>query len=209
MEYFAVELAKRDDPYIDGSGKTVEQNDTTVPDAFIMEEKRKILPIFRTLSVTKRTDLDDIPEPDGNQQTVISAVVGMRLLGLSDVDIADLMNTNVDQIQSIVKLPATQATFERIYQNIIHANSEHVQGRIASHANSAVDTVVSLMGDDEVRDDVRLKAAQDILDRSGAHPDQFFGESGKSQQADDELRITIMDEESQKERVNVEIKRKR
>lgn len=200
-------LAHKDDPYIDGSGKAITQATVTAPDAFELEEKRKILPIFRTLVPTKRTDLDDLPEPDGNQQTVISAVVAMRLLGLSDVDIADVMKTSVEQIQSIVKMPATQATFERIYQNIIHANSENIQGRIASHANSAVDVVVLMMQDEETRDDVRLKAAQDILDRSGAHPDQFFGETSKSQQNDDELRIVIMDEETQKERVTVDIKR--
>jgi hypothetical protein len=64
-----------------------------------------------------------------------------------------------------------------------------------------------MINDEDTRDDVRLKAAQDILDRSGAHPDQFFGETSKSQQNDDELRIVIMDEESKKERVTVELKR--
>lgn len=200
-------LARKDDPYIDGSGKAIAEANIQAPDAFELEEKRKVLPIFRTLVPTKRTDLDDLPEPDGNQQTVISAVIAMRLLGLSDVDIADVMKTSVEQIQSIVKMSATQATFERIYQNIIHANSENIQGRIASHANNAVDVVVSMMNDEETRDDVRLKAAQDVLDRSGAHPDQFFGETSKSQQNDDELRIVIMDEESKKERVTVDIKR--
>ena len=202
-------LAKKDDPYINGAGQTIAPQHLNAPDAFELEEKRKILPIFRTLVVTKRTDLENIPEPDGAQQTVISAVVGMRLLGLSDVDIADVMNASLEQIQSIVTLPATQATFERVYQNIIHANSENIQGRIAAHAGSAVDVVVEMMGNNEVRDDVRLKAAQDILDRSGAHPDQFFGETSKSQQNDDELRIVIMDEENKKERVAVEIKRKK
>jgi len=200
-------LARKDDPYIDGTGNLLMPKGIEAPDAFDLEEKRKILPIFRTLVVTKRTDLEDLPEPDGNQQTVISAVVGLKLLGLSDVDIADTMNTSLEQIQSIVKMPATQASFERIYQNIIHANSENVQGRIAAHANSAVDVVVAMMNDEDTRDDVRLKAAQDILDRSGAHPDQFFGETSKSQQNDDELRIVIMDEESKKERVTVELKR--
>jgi hypothetical protein len=200
-------LAKSNDPYIDGSGKAIEADHVAMPDAFVLEEKRKILPIFRTLTATKRIDIDNAPEPEGSQQTVISAVVGMRLLGLSDVDIADMMGTNLDKIQSIVNLPATQATFERIYQNIIHTNSDHIQGRIASHAGRAVDVVVSMMDDEDTRDDVRLKAAQDILDRSGSHPDQFFGESGKSQQQDDELRIVIMDEEGKQERVKVDIKR--
>lgn len=200
-------LARAGDPYIATSGKQIEADALPDEEAFSVEERRKVLPVFKRIGITKQTSIDDLPEPDMQQQTVIGAVVALRLLGLSNVDIAETMGTDVEKVQSIVNLQATQATFERIYQNIIHSNSEHVQGRIASHANSAVDTVVELMEDDETRDDVRLKAAQDILDRSGANAEQFFGETSKSQQNDDELRIVIMDEESQKERVKVDIKR--
>lgn len=202
-------LAKGDDPYILGNGTLVEPIINNHPISHKdIKETRKILPIFATIVPTKTVDTDNIPEPDGQQQTVISAVVAMRLIGLSDVDIADLMQASLDQVQQIVKLPATQATFEMLYRNIIHANSENIQGRIASHANAAVDVVVSMMNNKETRDDVRLKAAQDVLDRSGANAEQFFGETSKSNQNDDELRIVIMNDEEKASKMTVEVTRR-
>lgn len=202
-----MDLAKNGDPLIDGSGNVVEPTGTSQVDAFDVVEKRKVMPLFASLSATKTVNIDNLPEPDNSQQTVICAIVGMRLLGMSDVDIAEVTSSSLEQIQRIVKMPATQVTFEKMYQNMISAQSESTQGRIAAHSNRAVDVVLEMMEDTEVRDDVRLKAAQDVLDRSGTHPDQFFGETAQNNQSDDELRIVIMDESGENERVKVDIKK--
>lgn len=202
-----MELAKPGDPLVANDGSLIEPEHVSSMDVGEVIEKRKVMPAFSQLAPTKQLSIEKLPEPDMQQQTVICAVVGLRLLGLSDVDIAETMNTSLEQLQRIVKLPATQTTFEKAYQNIIHAKSESIQGRIAAHAGEAVDTVFSLMGDEDIRDDVRLKAAQDVLDRSGTHPDQFFSDVTKHDQNDDELRIVFMDEETGQEKVAVEIKK--
>jgi hypothetical protein len=200
-------LARNGDPYIATNGKLIEQSGISQEDVFVMEENRKTLPAFKRITITKRIFIENLPEPDGRQQTIISAIIGLRLLGLSDVDIADVTNSTIDDVKHLSALPATQATFERIYQNIIHTNSDTAQGRIAAYANSAVDVVVSMMNDEDTRADVRLKAAQDILDRSGTNAEQFFGETAQQQQHDDELRIVVTDESGQTERVKIDIRR--
>lgn len=202
-------LAKNGDPFIKGNGELIESDHVSEPDAFMMEEQRKILPLFSKYNPTRYINIEDIPEPDEQLQVVIAAIIGLRMMGLSPSDTAEMMNTSLERLQSIVKTPASQTSFEKIFQNIVHVNSETVQGRIASYAHKAVDTVVELMDDQDTRDDVRLKAAQDLLDRSGTNADQFFQNSENKKQSDDELRIVIMDEEGEKEKIKVEIGKKR
>jgi hypothetical protein len=132
----------------------------------------------------------------------------MRLMGMTPLDISYVLNTSLENIQKIVRSPAAQTSFEKLYKNIINTNSDVVQGRIASHMNNAVDVVVSLMENIDTRDDVRLKAAQDVLDRGGTNPEHFFANDDGQGQSDDELKIVIMDEETGENRVSVEINRK-
>ena len=202
-----MELAAPDDPYIKTDGTVLEAAGTSEATNELLREDRKVLPLFSKINTVQKASIEDLPEPDYQQQTVIAAVVGLKLLGLTDVDIVEILDTDLEAVQRIVEMPATQITFEKMYQNLIHANSNSAQGRIASYANTAVDTVVGLMQDVDIRDDVRLKAAQDVLDRSGTHPDQFFGDGTTSNQSDDELRIVILDEETGNEKVRVEVKK--
>jgi hypothetical protein len=207
MESTIMDLADKDDPYVNNAGKLIEHVGT-VENEFELADKRRVLPAIKTMGTVREISIDDLPEPDNQMQAAIAAIVGFRLMGLSLVDIAEVMKVGIDKIQSIVSNPAAQITFEKMYRNIISSNSESIQGRISAHAGSAVDTVVSLMTDAEVRDDVRLKAAQDVLDRSGTNADQFFSEGAQNNQADDELRIVFTDASGEKERVSVEIKKK-
>lgn len=203
------DLAKPGDPYIDGSGKTIEADDfSEKSDTDIVIRRREVLPKFSHFQPAKERKIDDLPEADQQQQTVIIAVIGLRMLGLDPVDIQDMLGASMGEIERIMNLPSTQATFEKMFKGMISVNADTVQGRIASYANNAVSVVVDMMNNAETRDDVRLKAAQDVLDRSGTNADQFFTSGDDSHSADDELRITIMDEEGGSEKVSVEIKRK-
>lgn len=201
-------LANNGDPFVAPSGQLIEQSFDTREAYVDTVETRKILPNFSGIYVRQKLSLDHLPEPDAEQQVVVTAVIGLKLMGLSDVDITEILNTSLDNIQRIIKSPAAQATFERMYQNLISANATTVQGRIAAYADKAADTVFEMMTDTETRHDVRLKAAQDVLDRSGTHPDQFFTETTQTGGNDsDELRIVIMDDAGEKERVKVDIKK--
>lgn len=200
-------LAKEGDPYIQTNGELLEPDGVGSKSDSEIVESRKILPRLSKINPYAEVSIENLPEPEFEHQVGISAIVSLKLMGVSTVDIAQIVKTTADRVNQVLNSPAAQATFEKIYKNIINNNSESIQGRIASYASDAVDTVSNLMSNDEIRDDVRLKAAQDILDRSGTAPDQFYGAGDEVGGADDELRIVVMDETGSKEKVKVEIKK--
>ena len=201
-----MELADPNDPLVTGGGELITPERTEVSQE-IAEEQRRILPLFVNVNPYKQLHIDKLPEPEKREQAVICAVIGARLMGLQAVDIAEVLATDLVTVEKIFKRAATQQSFEKIFQNIINSNSDTIQGRISSHANQAVDVMFELMTNKDIRDDVRFKAAQDTLDRSGTNADQFFHQKDPHAQADDELRIVIMDDEGENEKVKVEIKR--
>lgn len=171
------ELAQPGDPLITTSGKIVEPADKIGLDVVSAEAtRRQILP-FDKYRPAKDLKPTKIPEADPQEQSLITLIVGYRLMGLSDTDMADYMGVSLAKVQEIVAKPSVQKTFELIVKGVIDTNSVLIQGRISSHANSAANVVVDLMEDKDIRPDVRLKAAQDVLDRSGTHADQFFRET--------------------------------
>ncbi len=204
-------LAKPGDPLIVSTGIVVMDDENGKFDQISVEEynERRKIPAFTKFKPTRDLNVDMLPEPDFQQQTVVAAIIGMRLMGCDFMTISDIMGTTHDKIMDLCNHPSTQASFERVFRGLIATNAENVQGRIASHADNAVSVVVQMMNNEDTRDDVRLKAAQDVLDRSGTGADHFFtGESGGGAQ-DDELKITIMDESGENEKVKVEIGKKR
>lgn len=204
-------LAKPGDPLVLGTGIVVMDDDNGKFDVVSTEEynERRKIPAFKTFKASRILTLDTMPEADAQQQVVIAAIIGLVLTGLETDTIAEMMNVHVDEIKKIINLPSTQATFERVFRGLIATNAETVQGRIASHADNAVSVVLKMMNDDKTRDDVRLKAAQDVLDRSGTSADNFFVGGDRGSEQDDELRITIMDESGETEKIKVEIGKKK
>lgn len=203
-------LAKPGDPLVTGMGVVVFDEDAREASQISLDEynERRVIPSFKSFKPTREIAQDQMPEADVNDQIGLAAVVGLRLIGLSFEDIADMLKVNIDEIERMVNLPSAQATFERMFRGVVAVNADNIQGKISAFASNAADVVFTLMNDEKTRDDVRLKAAQDVLDRSGTNADNFFNDKAGQTSQDDELRITIMDEEGAKEKVNVSIKRR-
>lgn len=200
-------LPHPNDPYITTDGKlltpNVQTEDTT------LDPSREALPRLKRFMPVKTRHKDDRPELDVKQQAVLCAVIGYRLMGYEIEDIADFFDLSVHEIVELLNKTTAQKTFEMMVLNIINHNADNLQGRIASHAHKAVDVLLELMDDKEQHGMVRLKASQDVLDRSGANANQFFNNINGSQRADDELNIVIMSEEDKTPKVEVNIKRGR
>lgn len=199
------------DPLVHTFGSVVNpvslDKDTSLIDAPV--SGREIMPRFTKFQPRRELAKDKTPEKDDKQQVAIAAVVGLRLMGLSYIDIAGMFNVTLDDINQLINSPSAQFTFEHMYRAMINTNADNVQGRIASYAHKAIDTVIELMENNETRDDVRLKASQDILDRSGANAEQFFAETNNIGTQEDELRIVMMDEEADSSKsITVTLKRK-
>jgi hypothetical protein len=203
-------LANPGDPYVMGARKIVfnehDPGNGTDIETYV---ERRVIPAFHKVIPSKTRNIDDLPEADAKQQAGYAAVVALRLMGVQPADIAEMLETNVSAVEEIMQRPAVQNTFEQLFQGVINAHASTVQGKIASFADSAVDAVVELMANQETRQDVRLKAAQDILDRSGTGPDQFFMRGNEHHTQNDELRITVFGEDEQKKQVEVSLSRKK
>jgi len=193
------------DPLITFNGpiQPVEGDDDASPKYI----SREVLPRLETFNPVHRIGLKETPEKDTQDQTLIAAVIGLRLLGLDISDIAFMFNTGMQNIKDIINRPAAQVTFEKVFMSIIHAKADHISGRIASHADSAVERIVQLMDGEKVPAIVQLKAAQDILDRSGTGAEQLFGVNNKTSQ-EDELKIEYVTQDGAQQKLSVSLKRK-
>jgi len=200
-------LAGPNDPYVTTSGNIIQPAHVDNTD-MQGSDGRTPLPQLNKFIPVKMRGKNDRPEKDAKDQAIINAVVAYKLMGFEDTDIADFFDIHVDDITMIVSKPAAQRTFEMMFMSIIHHNADNLQGRISSHAHSAIDTMVELMEDKKQHGMVRYKASADILDRSGANAEQFFSAGKDGNRADDELTITMMNEADEKSKVAVTIKRR-
>lgn len=203
-------LPRPGDPLVTGLGKIVEDQDVAQTGAVTADEytERTTIVAFDQFKPHKEITRNDLPAGEEEDQKQASIVVGLRLIGLSFQDIAEVLRVPIHVVNDIAATQGTRHTFNAAVRNIINANSDSIQGRISSYANSAVTTVVGLMEDKETRADVRLKAAQDVLDRSGTNADQFFAADKADNHSDDELKIVMMEDENDKPSVSINIKRK-
>lgn len=198
------------DPLVIRTGIVVEET-SVAKDSYVSVDtynERTAITRFVKFNPVHELTLKELPEQDIDNQNAIALVIGLRLLGLTNTDIADMTSVPLSTIEELSATPAAQATFEAMLRNVINHRATTLQGRIASYADDAVGVVTKLMSDEDVREDVRLKAAQDILDRSGTKPDQFFRRDNGSNGGMDELTIVVTDETSEREKIKVNVKRK-
>lgn len=198
-------LASPGDPYVDGMREIV-------PAERVSKHVSATVPIAKDLVPKMRRAISEFPA-DAQMQTVINVVLIYSLLGMSENEIAHVMNTTIDQVDQLKNTEAFQETYEMLHKEMISANSASLQSRIASYAADAVDNVMTLASD-KVRDDpdgkpyfltppiVILKANQDILDRSGLAADALFG---KDQGEDNTLNIVVHNDGDEKTDINVNV----
>lgn len=196
------------DPLVTTSGKIIKPIDLGGEDVLEPSELRRTVLPFKHYRPAKDLNVNKIPEADPEEQSLVALVVAYRLMGMSDSDMADYLNVSIADIETITAKSSVQKTFEMIVQGVIDANSVLIQGRIANHADSASKVVVELMEGKEIRPDVRLKAAQDVLDRAGTNADQFFKEADdRSGQSDSIIIETYVGDEEAAPSTKVTVKR--
>lgn len=194
------------DPYVHGVGRVVAPKDENIQD--YAGKVREVMPRLVSFVPIKEKKRDQLPAQDPKEQVAISAVMALRLQGFDPIDIADFFGTTIKKIEDILTSPEAQTSFEMLFFNLINHNASSLQGRISSYAGKALDAVVDLIEKENVRQDVKLKAAQDILDRSGLNHETFFQSQTDKGRSDDELVITIMSEEDKPQGLSVTITKK-
>jgi len=134
---------------------------------------------------TRRTtqDLPDLPRT----MNAISVVLSYTLFGLNDEEIALTANITVTQVIRIKALPAYTTMHNALVENLVIAAKEDVRSAFALHSQKALDTMVQLM--DKGKQEVRLAASTQVLDRAGLRP----VDNGVTREArNNELRIVVI-----------------
>lgn len=142
-------------------------------------------------SVRVKRSLADMPVP-AKELNAISVVCLYSLIGLNERDIAEALRIDVDRVARIKMLDAYSTVYDYVTKAIIDEDAEDVAHMFAAHARSAAKSVVDLATDSDGNAAVRLRAAQDILDRAGHRPADRLIVQG---QLDHTLKIMYVEEE--------------
>lgn len=210
-----MQLPPPNDPLVTPFGRVVEARGTLEP------EYTREVPIARNIRPKSVRSVREMGS-DGQTQTVVNAVLLYHLVGVGDNEIAHVMGTNREQIDTIKALPAFQETFAMLFDELIGVNSQSIQARIAAMAGRALNNLMDLANEkpeDVVKEDadgnkytareyfvppmVILKANDSILDRAGLGADALFGKETDAGSQQLEIEITSASDNKTDIRVNV------
>ena len=116
--------------------------------------------------IVTRRSLLDLPL-QGPQMRTMAAVASMALWGLADQDTAELFGVAPEKIIALKNEAVYQSFFRQLLKSVLDSEMEEVREDIAKTARSAVEKVKQILSDPDSSQHTMLKAAQDLLDRSG------------------------------------------
>ena len=180
-------LARPGDPLVTGKGERIEPaNRPTKREVKKLEITDTIDPaLYRP---HKRRIIKELPAAP-NVITGIGAVFMYTLMGIGDREIAETLGISVDYLTELRSHPAYSECFMAVHEEFVSANSMLLTSRIARYAQDALTTVGDLSQAGK-KEEVKLRASIDLLDRAGVRPkDQ---ESRASMSVND-LRIIVVD----------------
>ena len=180
-------LARPGDPLVAADGNKVEpENKPTKKQAKGMQLDGALDPaLYRP---NKRRILKELPAAP-NVISGIGAVFMFTMMGVGDREIADTLGTTVEHINELRSHPAYGECFENILAEFINANSTLITSRIASYAQTAVETIGTLASTAK-KEETRIVASKDILDRAGVRPKD---QEHRASMSVNDLRIIIVD----------------
>lgn len=194
-------LASPGSPYVSKSGEITLADGTN--DAIGKGDVTVGAPIARTHTPKRRRSFKELPT-DPKTQTAVIVVLIYSLLGLTENEIAHVINVDPSDVHQLKHHPAYQETFELLFFELIAANSNSLQAKIASMAPVALESLLEVMKDGK-QEVARVRAADSVLDRSGLRAEELFEQ--KNDTGFDSLKIIISDADDHKSNVEVNIER--
>lgn len=181
-------LARPGDPLVTHDGKIIEPegfvNGRELPEGVDKHSQTINASMFRPV---KKRNMNELPA-ERQMMNAIGVVFMLTLMGVGDREIADNLKTNVEQVNWIRHQAAYVECFNTIIGEFINANSDLLAARIAAYSSNAVDTIGKLSTDGK-KEETKLRASQDILDRAGVRPKDVADRSVVK----NDLRIVIVD----------------
>ncbi len=92
------------------------------------------------------------------------------MFGISDTDIANIVNLPIEQIQSIKMTKGYSELQNSLVESITNSDIMSVRDMFVDQSKSAADVVINTMNNKEVGINTRMMAANNILDRAGHRP---------------------------------------
>lgn len=197
-------LARPGDPYVSDKGE-VFLEDGNPMNALPRADSVLGAPLAKNIIPKSRKTLADLPA-EKNVQTAINCIIVYQLLGLSENEIAHTLHIPIEDVKRVKSHIGFQETFDILFHEFININSTSLQSKIASFAGTALDNVMEIASTSK-HDLAKLKANQDLLDRSGLHPEHLFGKF-KDDDGFDSLKIVIQDGDDKEMKVDVDLKRR-
>lgn len=199
-------LARPGDPYVSDKGDVILDGDRTPMDALPRADSVLGAPIAKHVVPKAHNTIADLPA-EQNLQTAVNAILVYHLLGLSDNEIGHILHIPLEDVKRVKSHIAYQETFDTLFHEMININSNSLQSKIAAFAGDALENVMGIATNSK-HDLAKLKANQDLLDRSGLHPEHLFGKH-KEDDGFDSLKIVIQDGEDKDTKVNINLNRRK
>ena len=119
--------------------------------------------------VASRKRITDLPVPP-DQMNTLSVILCYAMFGISDTDIANIVNLPIEQIQSIKMTKGYSELQNSLVESITNSDIMSVRDMFVDQSKSAADVVINTMNNKEVGINTRMMAANNILDRAGHRP---------------------------------------
>lgn len=123
------------------------------------------------------------------QLNPVMLILAYSVWGLDENAIARYLDIDLEQVRSVRRSDLYRDTRKEMLEAIAYAEQSSIHGYLTRKAKKAAITVANAMSNG--KPDTKLKAAQDILDRSGFRP---VDRVEHSHRFEDELRIVHLKE---------------
>src|SRR5258706_11192550 len=126
----------------------------------------------------KKRNLKELPGPV-SLINAIACVFMYTTLGVGDREIMDALKITSIELKQIKTHSAYDECFEIVTSAFIDANSDLLSSRIASYSHMALTSVAELARGGK-KEETRMRASADLLDRAGVAPKENALRQGKT-----------------------------
>lgn len=194
----AVQLARQGDPLVTAKGEVIpaerEGDDVSSP-SVPLPSTSVAFKDYQAMAKRVISDFRVAPQA----LNVALVILGFTLCGVSDGEICSSTNLSLDDVFKVRQSRVYSEVFESIMRELINANSEFIECRIAAYSGMALGQVAQISAAGK-KENNRLAASRDILDRAGHRPQD---NAGRQNAGMNELHIVVT---NSKDEVTTEIK---
>lgn len=180
------QLAKSGDPLLAANGELIEaEDDDGHFDTDHLPPPMTAVP-FKAYRPISRRVLSELRTSD-QALNVSLVVLGYTLLGLSDAELCQATKLTSEDIAKVRDSRAYADSFELIMRELINAQSEYIECRIAAYGGMALNNIAAIAATAKNKA-TRLAASRDLLDRGGHRPQD---QASRQNSGMNELHIVI------------------